>query len=36
MLCRETVVEASATDGPYQQFTIPVVDPWQIRLIVTE
>lgn len=36
MLCRETVVEASATDGPYQQFTIPNVEPWQICLVVTE
>lgn len=36
MECKESVITASATDGPYKQFIIPSIDPWQIRLIVNE
>ena len=36
MKCRETAIQSSGTDGPYQKFIIPYVDPWQIRLVVTE
>lgn len=32
MECRETVIQSSGEDGPYQKFVIPYVDPWQIRL----
>lgn len=33
MRCNETVIKSSGTNGPYQKFIIPVVDPWQIRLV---
>jgi len=36
MDCRGTVIRSSGADGPYQKFIIPYVDPWQIRLVVTE
>ncbi len=36
MECNETVIQSSGTDGPYQKFVIPFVDPWQIRLAVCE
>ena len=36
MGCRETVIRSSETDGPYQKFVIPEVDPWQIRLVICE
>jgi hypothetical protein len=36
MMCRETVIRSSGTDGPYQKFVIPDVDPWQIRLVICE
>lgn len=36
MECRETAIQSSGTDGPYQKFIIPYVDPWQIRLVITE
>jgi len=36
MECRETVIRSSGTDGPYQKFIIPEVDPWQMRLVVSE
>lgn len=36
MNCKETVIRSSGTDGPYQKFFIPYVDPWQVRLIVNE
>jgi len=36
MGCRETVIRSSGTDGGYQKFVIPYVDPWQIRLVVNE
>lgn len=35
MTCRKTIIESSGTDGPYQKFIIPYVDPWQMRLVVT-
>ncbi len=35
MQCRETSLEAAATDGPYQKFVIPSVAPWQMKLVVT-
>lgn len=34
MECNETVIQSSGTDGPYQKFVIPFVDPWQIRLAI--
>ncbi len=36
MECKATTLFSSATDGPYQKFTIPYIDPWQIRLLVIE
>ncbi len=36
MECRETSVKSSGTDGPYQKFTLKMIDPWQMRLVVTE
>ena len=36
MECRETIIQSSGTDGPYQKFVIPEVEPWQIRLVVSE
>jgi lysophospholipase L1-like esterase len=35
MNCKETIVEASGTDGPYRRFIIPKVEPWEMRLVVT-
>jgi hypothetical protein len=35
MDCRETTVAASGTDGPYRKFVIPLIDPWQMRLVAT-
>ena len=36
MKCQQTVIPSSGTDGPYQKFVIPEVDPWQIRLVTCE
>lgn len=36
MNCKETVIQSSGEDGPYQKFAIPEVGLWQIRLLVTE
>ena len=36
MECNETIIQSSGTDGPYQKFVIPYVDPWQIRLVICE
>ena len=36
MNCQEKTIPSSGTDGPYQKFIIPVIDPWQIRLAVIE
>ena len=36
MRCRESVIQSSGTDGSYQKFVIPVVDPWQMRLVMCE
>jgi hypothetical protein len=36
MNCQEKTISSSGTDGPYQKFIIPVIDPWQIRLAVIE
>jgi len=36
MKCQETVIRSSGTDGPYQKFVIPKVDPWQMKLVVSE
>jgi hypothetical protein len=33
MMCKQTVVRSSGSDGPYQRFIISSVDPWQIRLV---
>ena len=31
--CRETIIESSGTDGPYQRFVLPHLDPWKMVLI---
>jgi hypothetical protein len=36
MQCRENIIRTSGADGPYQKFTIPIIGPWQMRLVVTE
>jgi len=36
MECSEAIIQSSGTDGPYQKFVIPYVDPWQIRLVICE
>jgi len=36
MDCNQTILQSNETDGPYRKFVIPHVDPWQIRLLVTE
>lgn len=36
MDCNVTTISSSGSDGPYQKFVIPYVNPWQIRLLVTE
>jgi len=36
MDCKEIVIQSSGTDGPYQIFAIPEVDPWHIRLMVID
>ncbi len=36
MECKESIILSSGTDGPYQKFVIPEVEPWQIRLLVNE
>lgn len=36
MECRETVIRSSGEEGPYQKFVIPVVESWQMRLVVTQ
>ena len=33
MMCNQTVVRSSGSNGPYQRFIISSVDPWQIRLV---
>lgn len=35
MQCRESEVKASATDGPYKNFILPTIEPWNLRLAVT-
>jgi hypothetical protein len=32
---RATVVTSSRVDGPYRHFTLPIVEPWSMRLVVT-
>jgi hypothetical protein len=36
MECREKVIRSNGMDGPYRKFIIPFVEPWQIRLVVSE
>jgi hypothetical protein len=36
MECRETIIKSSGTDGPYKKFSIPYIDQWQMRLVITE
>jgi hypothetical protein len=36
MECNEAIIQSSGTDGPYQKFVIPYVDPWQVRLVICE
>ncbi|MGV8139668.1 MAG: hypothetical protein AB2L20_31175 [Mangrovibacterium sp.] len=35
MNCEETTIRSSGVDGPYQQFIIPKIGPWEVGLIVT-
>jgi hypothetical protein len=32
----ETQVRASGSDGPYRKFVLPPIEPWHMRLVVTE
>ena len=32
---RATIVPAGRSDGPYRHFTLPTVEPWSMRLVVT-
>jgi len=36
MDCKETLISSSGEDGPSQKFVIPEVDPWQMKLVVTQ
>lgn len=36
MDCKQTVITATGTDGPYKRFIIPQINPWQIMLAVNE
>jgi hypothetical protein len=36
MSCRETIIRSTGTDGPYQKFVIPYVDPWRMCIVITE
>ena len=36
MKCKETFIRSTGSDGPYQKFIIPEIDPWQAGLILTE
>lgn len=36
MECKWKKIRSSGVDGPYQKFVIDRVDPWQIRLLLTE
>lgn len=36
MQSKETIIKSSGTDGAYQKFVIPSVDPWEIRLVISE
>ncbi|HAZ02859.1 MAG: hypothetical protein A2W90_17100 [Bacteroidetes bacterium GWF2_42_66] len=36
MECKETTIRSSGSDGLYQKFVISEVDPWQMRLVVSE
>ena len=36
MNCKESVIQSSGEDGPYQKFIIPEVGPWQMRLVISE
>jgi hypothetical protein len=33
MKCRETVIESSGNDGIYEKFVLPVINPWDMRMI---
>ncbi|MEX2232383.1 MAG: hypothetical protein WD824_09500 [Cyclobacteriaceae bacterium] len=33
---KETMIRSAGPDGPYQKFVIPYVDPWQMRLVLSE
>ncbi len=34
MDCIETTVRAQSTDGVYRAFTLPLIDPWHMRLVL--
>ena len=36
MVCKETVIQSSGTDGAYQKFVIPEVGAWEVRLVLSE
>lgn len=36
MAGKSTVIKSVGKEGPYQKFVIPHVDPWEVRLVVSE
>jgi hypothetical protein len=32
----QTQVRTSGSDGPYRRFVIPVIEPWHMRLVVSD
>ncbi|MHB9036697.1 MAG: hypothetical protein ACYC64_08520 [Armatimonadota bacterium] len=36
MDCRETRVRSTECDGPYRKFTLPVIPPWEMRLVTVK
>jgi hypothetical protein len=36
MECDPITIQSSGRNGPYETFVIPFVNPWQIRLIITD
>jgi len=36
MDCQKIVIATTGTDGPYRKFIIPVIGPWQMRLVICQ
>lgn len=36
MKCGETIIRSSEKDGLYKKFVIPDIDPWQMRLVISD